>query len=231
MDQQAQLIASGKLVPEELVGFSSKAELQRLDKFATSSDIAGGPFKTGSVKIKMPCAKVNKPKFSVEADAPEFEVPGIQYRCLVDIITAKIQDPSLASSFVHTPFTEWWNPPGSSTPIRVYGEAYSSDIAIRMYEKIKGVPPLESNPHVESVIVLLKLGSDATLLANHGTAALWPIYVFFGNLPKDDSSKPSGYDAAHLAYLPKVTLIVFFRICSLTSLLCSSFRIASLMRI
>ena len=204
MDEQARLIASGKFIPEELVGFSSKTELQRLDKFAAKSDVAGGPFKTGSVKIKMLCGKANKPKFTVEANAPEFEVSGIQYRSLVDIITSGVQDPSLASSFVHTPFTEWWRPPGSSTPIQVYGEAYSSDTAVRLYKKIKGIQPPESDPQVESVVVLLKLGSDATLLANHGTAALWPIYVFFGNLPKDDSSKPSGYDVAHLAYLPKV---------------------------
>ena len=78
------------------------------------------------------------------------------------------------------------------------------DIAVQLSEEIKGIPPPASHPHIEDVIVLLMLGSDATHLANFGTASLWPIYVFFGNTLKYDSSKPSEFPACHLAYLPKV---------------------------
>jgi hypothetical protein len=204
MDAVAKLISSERVKPEELTGFKATTELRHLDKFAAESPIAGGPWQTGSVKVKMPCLRTHNPPFSTEKDAPDFEVPGVQYWSLVDLITSKIQDPSTSGSFVHTPFTEWWCPPGSATPIRIYGEAYSSDVAVQLFEEIKGIPAPADHPQVESVVVLLMLGSDATHLAQFGTASLWPIYVFFGNTSKYDSSKPSESAACHLAYLPKV---------------------------
>lgn len=204
MNAVAHLICSGKVKPEEMMGFNATTELRRLDQFASESPIAGGPWKTGSVKIKMPCARANNPKFSTESDAPEFEVPGVRYRSLIDLITSKVQDPSGSQSFVHTPFTEWWCPPGSTTPVRIYGEAHSSNVAARLFEQIKGIPPPVDGPQVDNVVVLLMLGSDETHLANFGTASLWPIYMFFGNMSKYDTCKPSEFAACHVAYLPKV---------------------------
>ena len=204
MDAITDLITSGRVLPEELHGFKAATELRHLDRFAAESPIAGGPWKTGSVWIKMPCMRANRPAFTSEADAPEFEIPGIRYRSLVDLLTSKLQNPATSGSFVNTPFTEWWCPPGSSTPIRIYGEAYSSDAAVKMFEEVKGIPPPAEGPQVETVIVLLMLGSDATHLANFGTASLWPLYLFFGNMSKYASSNPSEFPACHLAYLPKV---------------------------
>lgn len=200
----AMLIASGRVVPEELKGFNARTELQRLDKFADTSPFGGGPWRLDSVKIKMPCTKGNNPGFSGESDAPDFEVHGIRYRSLVSLLTSHIQDPSTSNACVYTPFTEWWVPPGTETPIRIYGEAYSSDIAVRLYEEVKQKPPPPDHPNIESVIALLLLGSDATHLADFGTASLWPIYATFGNMSKYDRSKPSKCPVAHLAYLPKV---------------------------
>jgi len=206
MDGIADLIRSGKVTAEELTGsrFNAATELHRLDRFAETSSVAGGPWQTGSVKIRMPCIRSHNPQFSTEAEAPEFKVPGVHYHSLVDIIVSKVSDPTSSGSFVCRPFTEWWCPPGGGRPIRIYGEAYSSDIAVQLSEEIRGIPPLSGTPHIEDVIVLLMLGSDATHLANFGTASLWPIYLFFGNMSKYDSSKPSEFPACHLAYLPSV---------------------------
>ena len=204
MNQLVQLFTSGRVTQEELRGFNSVKELRLLDNFAGKSKIAGGPCQTGSVKIKMPCMRTNSPPFSREKDAPDFEVHGVRYRSLVDLLVSKVQDPTTSGSFIHTPFTEWWCPPGSTTPIWIYGEAYSSNVAVQLSEEIKAIPPPADHPNIESVIVLLMLGSDATHLTNFGTASLWPIYVFFGNMSKYDSSRPSEFPACHLAYLPKV---------------------------
>ena len=106
--------------------------------------------------------------------------------------------------FIKQPFTEWWYPPAGSRSIRIYGEAYSSDTAVRLFEEVKGIPPLADYPNIENVIILLMLGSDATHLASFGTASLWPVYLFFGNMSKYDSSKPSEFLGCHLAYLPRV---------------------------
>jgi hypothetical protein len=47
--------------------------------------------------------------------------------------------------------------------------------------------------------------SDSTHLANFGTASLWPLYLFFGNLSKWVRSKPRAGACHHVAYLPKVS--------------------------
>ena len=77
MDTIAELFSSGRVTAEELSGFKAATELRHLDDFAADSPIAGGPWRTGSVKIKMPCPRANKPSFSVEEDAPDFEILGI----------------------------------------------------------------------------------------------------------------------------------------------------------
>jgi Plavaka transposase len=204
MDQFTQLITSGRVTAEELRGFKAASALRRLDDYAATSSIAGGPWRSASVKIKMPTMRANKPSFSDEKDAPDFEVAGVRYRSLVDLLVSRVQDPTTSGSFVHTPFSEWWCPPGCIKPIRVYGEAYSSDVAIQFAEEVKGIPAPAGHPDIESVVVMLMLGSDSTHLAQFGTASLWPMYVFFGNMSKYDSSRPSEFPACHLAYLPKV---------------------------
>ena len=204
MNQLVQLFTSGRVTHEELEGFNAVKELHLLDDFAARSKIAGGPWQTGSVKIKMPCMRTNKLSFSREKDVPDFEIPGVRYRSLVDLLISKVQDPAASESFIHTPFTEWWCPQGSASPIRIYGEAYSSEVAVQLSEEIRAIPPPADHPDIESVVVMLMLGSDSTHLTNFGTASLWPIYVFFGNMSKYDSSRPSEFLACHLAYLPKV---------------------------
>ena len=77
MDALAELFSSGQITAEELSGFKAVTELRHLDGFAAGSPIAGGPWQTGSVTIKMPCPRAHKPSFLIEADAPDFEIPGI----------------------------------------------------------------------------------------------------------------------------------------------------------
>jgi hypothetical protein len=44
--------------------------------------------------------------------------------------------------------------------------------------------------------------SDATHLANFGTAKLWPIYMFLGNLSKYIRAEPTSNACHHVAYIP-----------------------------
>ena len=59
--------------------------------------------------------------------------------------------------------------------------------------------------NLETVIAALMLWSDSTHLANFGNAALWPVYMFIGNLSKYIRAKPTSFSAHHLAYIPKVS--------------------------
>ncbi|THU89276.1 hypothetical protein K435DRAFT_865459 [Dendrothele bispora CBS 962.96] len=67
----------------------------------------------------------------------------------------------------------------------------------------------KSAPHfsidkLENVVVWIMLWSDSTHLAQFGTASLWPIYMYIGNLSKYIRVKPSAYAAHHLAYIPSL---------------------------
>jgi hypothetical protein len=77
MDAIVELISSERVKPEELTRVKATTELCYLDKFTAESPIAGGPWQTRSVKVKMPCLHTHNPPFSTGKDAPDFEVPGV----------------------------------------------------------------------------------------------------------------------------------------------------------
>ncbi|KAE9385432.1 hypothetical protein BT96DRAFT_949848 [Gymnopus androsaceus JB14] len=62
--------------------------------------------------------------------------------------------------------------------------------------------PSSSGP--EHVIAWIQLWSDSTHLAEFGTASLWPIYLYFGNLSKYTQGKSKSHAAHHLAYIPSL---------------------------
>lgn len=93
---------------------------------------------------------------------------------------------------------------------RVYSELYNSDAMIEEYERVNTRrAPCEAagtyGPQIETVIAAIMLWSDSTHLASFGSAALWPIYMFFGNQSKYLRCKPSEFAAHHLAYIPSVS--------------------------
>jgi len=85
---------------EHLKGFSAARENKHLDDEAKT--LPGQPpsgWKVGSVKIKLPAPKVCKP----EEEAAEFEVTGIIYRPLLDVMIEAFQSPAFLQ-FHTTPF-------------------------------------------------------------------------------------------------------------------------------
>ena len=57
---------------------------------------------------------------------------------------------------------------------------------------------------LETFIVSALLYSDSTHLASFGSASLWPIYLYLGNISKYTRSKPTSFSAHHIAYIPTV---------------------------
>lgn len=49
------------------------------------------------------------------------------------------------------------------------------------------------------------LWSDETHLTSFGSAGLWPIYLYLGNLSKYIRGMPTQFAAHHLAYIPSVS--------------------------
>ena len=191
---------------EDLQGVKITSELKKLDTFGSS--LEGQGWKKGSVKISVPCPKEKV----AEPEAAEFEVEGLLYRDLTSIITNACQDAGTENSFHKTPFKEMWKPSSDASPIRLYGEAYTSDEMLSAYEEVQKVPPHPDYPDAEHVVVELAPYSDTTMLAQFGTAVLWPLYIYFGNLSKYIRCQPSSHAAHHTAYFPSVRFITLIDI-------------------
>lgn len=188
---------------EDLQGVNFSRELKKLDAFESS--LEGQGWKRGSVKFSVPC-----PKEKVrESEAAEFEVEGLLYRDLTAIIREACQDERTPESFHTTPFKEMWNQSDGMPPVRLYGEAYTSDEMINAYMEVQDVPPHPDHPMAENVVVKLAPYSDTTMLAQFGAASLWPVYIYFGNLSKYIRSQPSSHAAHHAAYFPSVCLYFY----------------------
>lgn len=236
------VIAQEDFRVEDLVGFSARRENERLDNDGSTAPPAavlesgvipaGNPISpqlahdgwiSASVKIKLPAHKNEVD----EVHAPEFEVPNVIYRPLLDVIKEKFEGPDFEQLHL-TPFSHMWDPghrnnnnhtpsqssPGENNPgpsnlasptpetnpqhETLYGEIYTSP---EMMEAHKALPP---DPLYQVVVAALMFWSDSTHLANFGTAALWPLYTFFGNQSKYTRAKPTSNAAHHQAYFPSL---------------------------
>ncbi|OBZ79049.1 hypothetical protein A0H81_01502 [Grifola frondosa] len=113
--------------------------------------------------------------------------------------------------FHFVPFKLFWERESSdgSDPKRerVYTDIFNSDAMLEADAELRAQPRNpDDDPDIEYAIAPILVWSDATHLASFGSASLWPIYAFFGNLSKYIRAKPRAFAAHHLAYIPKVCL-------------------------
>jgi hypothetical protein len=188
---------------EDLGNFRAHRENSHLDTADKTSHLEDR-FQVTSITIEVPTGKPDDPS------APRtYSVPGLRYRKLLNVIEAAFQEP-LSRQFHFTPFSLMHRSSNTNNEQRVYGELYNSDEFIRENKRVQNCsPPPPDDPacKLEKVIAALMFWSDATHLANFGTAKLWPIYLFFGNLSKYIRSRPSSGACNHLAYIPSVRIL------------------------
>ena len=189
--------------PSELEDFNAVTATRRFEREHFSkpgtSLKAGDGWKEGSVKIRVPCTKVQQK----ESEAPEFTIDGILYRDVVEVVKSELKDPDAFENIHVVPHKEWWRPHPGKDPIRVYSETYNSDAMLQADAKMReNLGPLQDN--LEAFIVEALLYSDSTHLASFGNASLWPIYLFLGNISKYIRSTPTSFSAHHIAYIPTV---------------------------
>ncbi|KAF7299351.1 hypothetical protein MIND_00884300 [Mycena indigotica] len=163
-----------------------------------------------------------------ENDAPVVEVSDILYRPLLDPIKEVLQGPLFALTHttpfslraiseaelaladiimadLSSPLNEYGLPPLAERHEEIFGEVYTSPAMLEAYRAIPQPPPPQSpEDPVESIIMAIMEWSDATHLAQFGTASLWPAYTFFGNHSKDVRCKPSSNTGFHQAYFTKL---------------------------
>lgn len=209
---------------EHLIGFRAALGNKALDDYR-SSEVADttipvpDTWKRSSVRIKVPGKNVR----TAEEEAVEFEVEGLVYRDLLDIMVENFSGPAFAEYHItpfecrldpahdptaadmpmnlpNEPMDEHGLPPLPDDHIPIYGEVFSSARLMRMQSEL----PRSPQPNVETIIAAYMFWSDATHLANFGNASLWPLYTFFGNQSKYTRARPTSNACHHTAYFPSV---------------------------
>ncbi|KAH7916847.1 hypothetical protein BV22DRAFT_1027329, partial [Leucogyrophana mollusca] len=155
-------------------------------------------WKDVSVNIRVPDGK----RHESEDENPSFEVKGLHYRPLLEVIKSALCDTS-AREFHWTPFKQFLQRSPGAAKERVIDELYSSDAFLLEHEKLQA-SPRENGCTLERAVVGLMFWSDSTHLTSFGTASLWPIYLFFGNQSKYIRSRPNSNSCHHVAYMPSL---------------------------
>ncbi|KAJ7066702.1 hypothetical protein C8F01DRAFT_1124234 [Mycena amicta] len=210
-------------IPDE---WSAQRELDLLDKKGVEPLGVTKAWINGSVTLRLPCVGVHQK----EADAPEYTVKDIYFRPLLDTAREALQGPMFHKLHT-TPFALRFDPKfdpsspdielGDARPPLlnsqgvpdlpkghqdVYGELYTSAAMLEAYQAIPQPPPPQSpEDPVESIILAFMEWSDATHLAQFGSASLWPLYSFLGNQSKYQRARPTenvGFHQAYFASLP-----------------------------
>jgi hypothetical protein len=199
------VILSPEFNSNDLLAFSADREARRLDSHQDkNSPIFDGKdgWHSSSVTICVPCEKVHHPS---EDAAPGYKVEGLYHRDIVEVIKSAFKEPS-ATRFHLTPYKEFFQPSNGCPPERIYSELYTADAFLEEHDKIHAQP---RKCNLETFVIPILIWSDSTHLASFGTASLWPMYMFIGNLTKYTRCKPSSFSAHHLAYIPKVSATSF----------------------
>jgi len=187
-----------KFSVEELRGFDAGRANRKLDAANAQSKHLNG-FSEASISIDVPSGDKNQP-------SQKFTIPGLYFRKITGVIRAAFASP-LASQFHLSPFKLFRKLPETGMDERVYSELYNSDAFRKEHDNIQcntEVPPDDPHCKLEKIIAAVMLWSDGTHLANFGTAKLWPIYLFLGNLSKYTRSQPSSHACMHVAYIPSL---------------------------
>ncbi|KAE9389208.1 hypothetical protein BT96DRAFT_1025149 [Gymnopus androsaceus JB14] len=202
-----------------LTGFSAQREFNRMDHHENPPPVASSstpapvstssasklPFsgasavwKTSPVKVSMPCINFT---WQSEELAPKLEVP-VHHQQLTEVLKTSFEGNTFFEFHIK-PYKQFWKPSDDEPAQRVISESYSSTRALEIEREVYKSLPKPADPNIETIIAWAMLWSDSTHLANFGTASLWPIYLYFGNLSKYTRCKPSAYAANHIAYIPK----------------------------
>jgi hypothetical protein len=138
-------------------------------------------------------------QYPSDDDANTLEVKFV-HRRFSEVIKSGIQDFASSCNFHWRRFKQFWKPSDSEPEQHVYGEVYTSDVFLKIESSLPNIKECT----LEKTVVPLLIYSDSTHLANFGTASLWPVYIWFGNVSKYIHLKASSFSAHHLAYLLSV---------------------------
>ena len=194
-----EVILNDELNLEDLRNFSARRETASMDKVLSHN---ADRWQESSVVIDVPDGRPHRPQDEFP-EIPQFSIPGLMHRSITEIIRTTWSSPDSAD-FQYVPYRQFWSKSPSDHDERVYGELYTSEAFNEAHEELQRLPP-QPGCSLERVVCALMTASDSTHLANFGDAALWPLYLFFGNQSKYSRLRPSSGSCHHVAYIPKVS--------------------------
>jgi hypothetical protein len=197
--------------PKDLDGFSVRKCLRALDNSPGKGTVTfPDDWVETDINIDIPTKLKDDP-------SETFTIPGFHYRPLVAVIRSAFADIQ-AHAFHLFPFKRVWKDPLDNHEERIFDELYTSDSWLQAQDDLQRQAK-EPGCSLERVIAGLMFFSDATHLANFGTAKAWPLYLYFGNLSKYARSSPTS-GACHLVgFLPSV--------CGITSYFTRAYRFSN----
>jgi len=156
---------------ENFVGFRTSKEAECLDKASSlqSRFSAEDGWTETSIEISLPAEGV---EHTSEAGAPKFQVPGLFYCQLLQVVRAALQE-TLMQHYHLFPYHKFWQPSPGSASEHIYLELYTCDAFLTEHNKIQSAQQgLGANSEIENAIVAITLWSDSTHLVSFGNMSL-----------------------------------------------------------
>ena len=207
-------------IEEELRGRSSRNSWEQQRGWRTSEihiGIPTGEKQTAPIRrenaahqARLRNAPCPPPSKQAGLDGFPVSVGNFHHRSICEVIRETFSLDPATRSFHYHPYEKMYHSPVNSTlpTERVYDELYTSDAWIREDAKIQTIKLNQFAPecNLPRAIVAMMLWSDETVLNPFGQNKAWPVYLFFGNQPKQERSAPTAGGGRHLAYLPDVSV-------------------------
>ena len=206
-DRLISILSDERFKPEDVLGFSARARDKLLDQINNSinKDIEQTVKSVlGDWSCDVPVmVQIPEGKQWTNNKGRTFTVSGLHHRRITEVIQSVFE----TNTHLHfTPFELWWQPPFNGQAQRIYSDIASSQAFYEAYREVNDSPDFQvAGCTLEKTVAAIMVYSDSTHLATFGTAKLWPIYAFAGNLQKWFRLKPSTHSCEHWAYIPTVS--------------------------
>ncbi|KIJ53889.1 hypothetical protein M422DRAFT_242156 [Sphaerobolus stellatus SS14] len=204
-NELCRVVGDPSFIPSDVYRFSAHKRDNILESFTYDEDDAGNEIlpvggwqRNIQVPIQIPEGKENW----TSDNGQTYYVPGLHHKSITEIVRIWFET---KENLHYTPFELWWKQGPDTSPIRIYADISSSDALKAAHKEINTDPAFDvPGCSLERVVGAVMISSDATHLAQFGSASLWPIYAYPGNLDSTFRMSPHTNSDEHWAYIPSL---------------------------
>jgi len=200
----ANILQADDFNPHDLQGFNAHTQMKLFDNSESSLDENNLQWQDGwqetLVHIEVPTQERNP-----NGNGRRFTIGGLFHWPLTDVIHAVFAGEN-AKWFHLTPFKWIWRSLVTGREEWIFDKLYTSDAWNDAHDEIQK-QQLGNRCKLERAITGLMFWSDATHLAQFGSASAWPVYLFFGNQSKYMRACPTSGACHPVAFIPMASLL------------------------